>query len=130
MVAEASVHADVRTKRCASDMPERHRDGILVRVCQAPRGVGSGRLKCRMDLRKQAVGLAQRKSLRVVPPSSRSGEMAPPSEGTVGRFWSLGETEPHPLQSGGLGEELAVGNGADVPVPGGDRRRQRSERIS
>jgi len=39
--------------------------------------------------------------------------MAPPSEGTVERFWSLGETEPRPLERSGSGEELAVGIGAE-----------------
>jgi len=57
------------------------------------------RLKSRMDLRKQVVDPIQRKAPWVVPPSSRTGEMAPPSEGTVERFWSLGETEPRPLES-------------------------------
>jgi hypothetical protein len=48
----------------------------------------------------------------------------------VERFWSLGETEPRPLERSGAGEELAVGIGADALVPGGDMGRQRSECIS
>jgi hypothetical protein len=57
-------------------------------------------------------------------------EMAPLSEGTVERFWSLGENGPRGLKSSARGRSWTSDEGADAPVPRDDMRRQRSERIS
>jgi len=56
--------------------------------------------------------------------------MAPLSEGTVERSWSLGETDLVRSREARGAEAGGRAKGADMLVPGDDTRRQRLGRVS